>query len=46
MTQHPTDSFKHISISVSLYLLNVYLVFHILTTLIITGVSLYENNNR
>jgi hypothetical protein len=46
MSQRLTAGFKHNCVSVSLYFISTYLVFHILTTLIITGVSLYENNNR
>jgi len=46
MSQQRAISYEHISISFFSYLLDSYKAFHFLTTLIITGVIIYENNNR
>jgi len=46
MTKHFPSVFEHSPIRPSFLFSVSYLVFHILTTLIITGVTLYENNNR
>ena len=46
MNQQRAISFEHILISFFSYFLNSYKAFHFLTTLIITGVIIYENNNR
>jgi len=46
MNQLSSIGFKQVSLPFLLLFLGSCRVFHILTTFIITGVNIYENNNR